>query len=570
MWCQPGTYSVSPLATNKGIYPSCFTCPVDAVCLGGNLVQFRMGSWIIADDGTMFTLVGCPSGYALINSVNGQFNHDVQRCSKCQSNEYVLDSSDSSFSCTPCPVGATCDGATLHPLVAGSLWEADMTRGMWVLKSCPPGYVLESLDSNGKFSFMNQHCEICSAGFFCDGGNAAKVPCPQEQFSSPGSSEKGNCTAASLVLVTVSLPLAAADFTKDQQNKFVVAMAATAGCPPASVVIQNVYSARRAGAGSMVVDTKIATKDRGAASALVGSFDAAKLNSELAKQGLPQGTLTSLGIASSSVASSDSERLLSTTLGSVLGGVTLLSLVIICALWRRHKRAYSEEERILNRSIVELRSRLRIRREDGHLLSIERPPVWKRQKDAVAYTIIPKSQMDAAARLALLHDFDIYLFDAFCLGLECEARAASPQRSHFSRGPGRGHDRRTVQYAALCEWLLDLSAMLLKPHCLVHSSDADSCPLRFEERFPYFMSKVIRARIWTDHQNLLFQRLKLIAGSYMAEIERSCAQCFDLMCELPEADALINYCYSPKHHDWAPPITRQDDPQVDGPIPYPL
>ena len=562
VWCQPGTYSVSPLAASKGIRPSCLNCPADGLCLGGNKVEFRLGEWIIANEGAMYRLKSCPDGYELINSINGVFEHDIQRCSKCQSNEYVLDSSNSFFSCTECPVGATCDGTSLHPKTAGEVWEADMSRGIFLLKSCPAGYQMIATDSNGQFSYVNQHCDLCSAGFYCVGGSVAKAPCPQGQFSPPGSLEKANCTTVSIVQVSVSLPLAAAEFTKDRQQRFVVAMAKTAGCATSSIVIENVYSSRRAGA-SLVVDTKIATQDQSAASALVKNFDPAKLNSELVQQGLPQGTLISLGVVSSSPSDSGArERLLTTTLASVLGGVTLLFLAMLGVLWQRGRRQDSQEQKLLNRTIVELRARLHIRREDHHLLSSERPSMWTRQKDAGSYIIIQKNQMDAAARLALLQDFDLYLFDAFCLGLECEARAVSPQ-SNYKSLRNFDHDLRTEQYAALCEWLLDMCSMLVKPHCLMISTEPDTCPLRFEERFPYFMKKVIRARIWTDHSDFLFQKLKKIAGTYMSAIEQSCSLCFDTMCQQPEADALISYSYRPNsHYSNGAPIMRQDDAQV--------
>jgi len=101
--CGAGTYTVNPLA---GILmqPSCFSCPLNGVCNDGTVVQLPLGGWIV--DSGFFKLISCPTGHQLINSnAFGVFSRDIQACRPCSSNQYILNSNLSNFTCQPCPKG---------------------------------------------------------------------------------------------------------------------------------------------------------------------------------------------------------------------------------------------------------------------------------------------------------------------------------------------------------------------------------------------------------------------------------------------------------------------------------
>ena len=140
--CKPGTYSVDPLAGVTSQAPSCLKCPAGGVCSGGSDVAFPLGEWVVSEG--MYILVGCPPGHALLNAVEGRFSQDVQQCVACQTGQYVLNPNSSIFSCRACPTGAICDGSGLKGAVAGSLWEANASTGVYMLVSCPAGYALEA------------------------------------------------------------------------------------------------------------------------------------------------------------------------------------------------------------------------------------------------------------------------------------------------------------------------------------------------------------------------------------------------------------------------------------------
>ena len=61
-------------------------------------------------------------------------------CRKCELSNYIID--PNRHNCEPCPDGATCDGSQLTPKVDGSVWDADVSTGVYRLARCPPGYVL--------------------------------------------------------------------------------------------------------------------------------------------------------------------------------------------------------------------------------------------------------------------------------------------------------------------------------------------------------------------------------------------------------------------------------------------
>jgi hypothetical protein len=219
----------------------------------------------------MYRLVGCPPGHALVNSIGGVFSHDVQNCRACAASEYILDTNNSNFSCQTCPVGAECDGNSLHSLVAGAVWLQDAVNGIYRLRSCPPGYERQASTADA------QQCLPCPASFFCVGGAGPRVACPDGTYAVARSNASSDCAPAVYVTVDASLPLAREDFPAARQASFLAALAAAAGVQEGYVALLGVTSARRRSAAASVqvspllappADTKARTVPRAALAAV--------------------------------------------------------------------------------------------------------------------------------------------------------------------------------------------------------------------------------------------------------------------------------------------------------------
>mmetsp|Transcript_16498 Transcript_16498/g.44884 ORF Transcript_16498/g.44884 Transcript_16498/m.44884 type:complete len:1970 (+) Transcript_16498:1-5910(+) len=246
--CGARQYSVSPLAGPTAGIPGCFNCPLSAECLGGSDVVFSRGQWVIANG--MYTLVGCPRGYQLVNKISGQFSHDAQDCVRCATNQYIADSNKSAYSCQNCPLGASCDGSSLTSLVPGAVWALDTATGRYFLKSCPPGYEYQAQTAD------SQQCMWCFAAYFCVGGTSEATQCPAGTYAPPGSGQAADCKAAVTVEMATVLPISKDEFGDNQTISFLEAVAAVAMVDPSYVYILQVTNTarRRALNGQEVVD----------------------------------------------------------------------------------------------------------------------------------------------------------------------------------------------------------------------------------------------------------------------------------------------------------------------------
>ena len=243
--CGPGTYSVDPLKGTSTSGPSCLDCLSSAKCLGGHDVNFTIGTWTVS--GGMYRLEACPPGHQLINSIDGVFSHDVQTCQACPASDYILSTTLSNISCEHCPVGAVCDGNSLQSLVDGAEWVADLTMGVYLLVSCPPGYEMQTVTLDG------QQCLVCPSGFFCVGSAEAASACPQGTYAPPGANASAACSAVVFVILVVTLPLTSVEFSGDQQAAFQEAVAAAAGVKPGYVSLSVSSTSRRAAGASIQV-----------------------------------------------------------------------------------------------------------------------------------------------------------------------------------------------------------------------------------------------------------------------------------------------------------------------------
>ena len=212
--------------------------------------------------------------------------------------------------------------------------------------------------------------------------------------------------------------------------------------------------------------------------------------------------------------------------------------------------------------IIQLRNRLGIRRQDGFVLTSERAPLWQRRDRTV---FILSAEIEAAARLALMMSFDVRNFDAFCHCIEYSAMTLQWENPAPSKTA-------SLQYIALCDWLIDLCQRLIEPPVLkkynrkasslcsfsqstvftAASQEEDSSNMidldseicnkeGARERFLFFRQLVLRARIWQDHEQTLFLRLKEVASEYMDKIAPMCDARFDRLRREPFAADLIKF-----------------------------
>ena len=179
---------------------------------------------------------------------------------------------------------------------------------------------------------------------------------------------------------------------------------------------------------------------------------------------------------------------------------------------------------------------------NGFVLSSEPVPWSWRQRDIVH---VQKSNVEAAARLALYQDFDVKQLNAFCLCIEGERRVRqAPGDGSFAFRRSSGSVESAGEpYELFCDLILEVSTELIRPDVCKGGGggggdaaqiprvgsgssrsdssvlgvrrrsaraegEGDACPLPVEKRFRYFLSSVSRARVWQDDEHALFRRLQ--------------------------------------------------------------
>ena len=519
--CEPGTYSTSPLAGNGD--PDCYSCPVSGVCAGGADVQFSVGTWAVV--GGVYHLMSCPIGHSLINSATpgGPFDQSLQQCHACDADQYILDSSLANISCETCPVGASCNGSGLTSLVHGAVWTADITAGAYKLQSCPAGYELLNADAYGNFEYSLQQCSLCPPAYFCTGGSAGRVVCSDGTFTKSGANASTACQPAVSVAVTVTLPMPEAHFTSDKQAAFREALADASGVVPDQVLLRQLSQTRRTGdmvaavGSSVKILCYVEVPDAVEADAVTSALSASRLNAQLERQGLPDGTLNSVAVVQ---AVSDGGGVSWLLVGLLLGAAVLVLLIAAVVAGRMlSEKLESEEDRDLRLAVCALRTLLRIRREDGWFLESERRSVVDSR---TMRGFVRRQHAEAAARLALAKDYDLHQFDSFCMCLEEAVLPSS--RGSDGRGSSdvqRGGSTTTSStfgfisfnrgeapdpYSLLCKWLLEVSAALIRTDHSVRSDldggEAHSHGIVSGSGVQFFFVKVAKARIWRDDPTL--------------------------------------------------------------------
>ena len=227
------------------------------------------------------------------------------------------------------------------------------------LTACLPGF--ELLES--------QTCQLCPAGYFCVGGSSGSTPCSSGYFALPGANSSTSCKPAVFVLVVISLPILASNFTSALQAKLQSAFAIAAGVPMESIlVVANQGSQGRRLETSnayTLVTAQIAVKDNGVAASISSDLNQALLNSIFASEGIPDCSLQSVTTTAPSPVVN-----VGITWPIIVGAcVGTCVLVMICSVaFFILRRVESDEERELRLTVENLRVRLHITSTEGYVL----------------------------------------------------------------------------------------------------------------------------------------------------------------------------------------------------------
>jgi hypothetical protein len=516
--CTEGTYSLNPLfGGSETANPTCIPCPIQALrngdCVkGGGAVNFTLGHWTVSDG--MYKLVGCPAGYHMINSVGGLFSHQVQQCSRCGQGEYILNSSNTNHLCKLCPKFLICHNNHIEYRYLGAKVDMDYTVGLYLLSGCPAGFEVSS---------DQQDCTICAPLFYCTGGGAAKLPCPQDMFSPAGSNSSSQCVSSALVTFIVLLSISMQGFDTVVQEKFILSVSEATRMATNQVIIVSVtpWSTRRK--VGVQIQTKVAVTDKRMVNTVVSNLNQVTLNDALHANGLPSGQIQKVSVGNDVIV------VISGLSAGEVAGIVFVFLILVVGvmvvrqLWLRYNRNESDDERQLRLEIIALRKRLGLCKHDGFYLSYEAGPLWRRRDQTV---FIQRNEMEAAARLSLLQDFDVKSFDAFCHCIEYSYLV-------LHRGLAEEAKLSLNQYEELCDWLLETCRILIEPAALnrlrscqqrAANDDLEKGVKGQVERlhFMYFKRCVAQARVWTNHNRRLWHRLKRIAMDYMDQISILC------------------------------------------------
>ena len=526
------------------------------VCASGERsvnVQFSLAGSEIAPLVASVLCLPCPPGSAQQEDLI----HGSWQCVRCGPDQYVLDSNNPSYTCENCPAGAKCNGSALYSLVPGAVWVADVKTGRYLLEACPPSYFIVNTDSNGVFSQDIQACGLCPATFYCLGGIVPKSPCPSNSFAPAGANSSGACKAAVFIDVSVRLPISAAIFSVSMQQEFAQALATASGASydrvtgvRASAVARRSNESGTSLDDAVTVDASIAANTLVAAQEMSSELNEAALNQQFLQNGIPAGILLSVQIRRDVMVDP-------VPIGLIIGIIVPAAAVLILAgtlfLLNFLKVKQSPEEVLLKNAVLCLRRQLGIMPNDGFVLSTESVP-WRMRGHEVVY--LQRGHIEAAARVCLYQHFDVHQFDAFCLCLEGERRAAKsascsmlPSRSGSTKTSPH-NDEEIAPYQMLCNIVLHIATTLIRPDVCtknlesgVYSSNRDvtalqtgmelsrkrrqwslgsfgsetqfrisnDCPLPVEMRSRYFTNYVRKARIWHDDDHKLFRQLQVTA-----------------------------------------------------------
>jgi hypothetical protein len=150
---------------------------------------------------------------------------------------------------------------------------------------------------------------------------------------------------------------------------------------------------------------------------------------------------------------------------SVLLLLLLLPAALLAVVLARARASHHEsaDDLRLRRVVEVVRIKLLLTREQGFYLGSEQPGgswmqwCWPLDVKKQAQSLLNRSHLESAARLALWDDVDTSVFDAFCVSLrDASRRECEGVKSDLTLSS-------SPQFAVLGNWILDLSQSLLDP-----------------------------------------------------------------------------------------------------------
>jgi hypothetical protein len=387
--------------------------------------------------------------------------------------------------------------------------------GIYYLVSCPQGHEMMS---------TIQMCEQCSAGYFCIGGSAARAACPAGTFSLPKSNSSNACEPAVFILVSITLALAQALFTLEMQDLYRDALSNLCSISQYEVGIQSLSRNGRSiyGSDSIEVVFKIAIFDTSKSHLVLSKLEQVELDYELREAKLPNGTLNYFKVDAPLLTAAPATWILVVACTCAALGV----LLILGMAWCINHKVKSPSELELQMMVAEIRKKLRITLKDGYAVGSEGQSIFLRRKSI----FLSRAQLEAAANLALMQDFDVNQFDVLCLSIKHSGDSEESKK----------------RYELLGTWLLEQCRSLLRPDFPDQGLSLDRSYHRFKKtstlnpskRFQYFEGRLIKARIWLEDKNL-FSKLKIIAQELMDELSALCQVRYEALCQEPGGQALV-------------------------------
>jgi hypothetical protein len=374
-----------------------------------------------------------------------------------------------------------------------------------------------------------QMCEQCPAGYFCIGGSAARAACSAGKFSLPKSNSSDACQSAVFIMVSITLGVAQASFTLEMQNQYRNALANLCETSDYQVGIQSLSKAEWSvyGSDSIEVVFKIAVFDTLNSNLVVSRLKQEALQKELRGANLSDGYLNYFKVDSTLQNVAPANWILPVACTGAALGV----FIMLGTAWLLKHTAKSPNERELQMMVVEIRKKLRITVKDGYAVGSEGHALFLQRQ----LIFLSRAQVEAAANLALMQDFDVNQFDVLCLTI---------------RHSGASKESKE-RYELLGHWLLEHCRFLLKPDFPKSDLNLDRSYHRFKKtltknpskRFQYFERRLIKARIWLEDRSL-FSKVKIIAKGFMDELSVLCQRRYEALYHEPRGQELLEFNWS--------------------------
>lgn len=451
--CSPDQYILNTSSSAVACQP----CPVGGSCNGSRMLSLVPGAVWTADTAAgVYVLTACPPAYELLNrNSNGELMLNLQECSRCPPGYYCP---GGQLGRAACPAGTfTMSGASSQDsckpsvdvvvAVKLSIGQADFTAPLQArfreAVSDAAGVVPDQVQLTQIVQTTRRGAvSLPSAGIRTESRLRRGVEeVSSEAFSlaarNSGLAFESSASESDFHAVPTSEALNAVEESLTRARPF--------------SAVESARSNRRQAGNKVRASCTISAPSADAASTIVSTLNQAKLNDQLTRQGLPAGSLESAAVAMPNGGQGNSVPW--ALVGSLVGVGALVG--VIGGLWAMKGKEESEEDRELRLAVAAVRARLKIRIEDGFLLSSEQQSVVSLRS---IRCIISKLHVEAAARLSLGHHFDVQQFDAFCMTMKESAFESVQQSFSFRRCPSS----LPPQYMALCDWLMDISATLIR------------------------------------------------------------------------------------------------------------